>query len=244
MDHGEIMCAYGKESKIAVCFFGQVKNYTDKIYSNYLDNIFSSISSYGIDYYLVTYNNKSIFNPKNKENDKIDYTSIFRYIDFAKSLILSIDSPQTESIDRFSDYLVKTYGGSWGDNSNISTRNGIRQIYALKNLYNIIDTDYQKYILLRPDLFYIETLDAKLLESSSDIIVPLFDSYGGYNDRFAITNNIGLKVYCSRYDNLCKNPLKYHSENYLKKICDNYEIVVEKNNNLNFKRIRANGNLQ
>lgn len=234
----------GLVNKIAICFFGQVKNYTSNLYENFVQNITSQIVNYELDYYIVTYNNNYMFNPINGENHSIDYNSIFQYINFNSSLILDINSDEIKFVDNFSEYLVEKFGGCWGDNSQLSTKYAVRQLYGLKKLYTIISNKYYRYILLRPDIWYTSKLHNILINNNEDLVIPLFDSWGGYNDRFAIANNFGLKIYCNRYDSLIEKPVKYHSENYLKTICNYNNIKIKQLDNFYFKRVRANGKLQ
>lgn len=228
-------------SNLAICFFGQVKNYDNIIYTGYKDNIEDILKKnfLNIDYYIVTYNNIWFTNPRNKEDGPINYTSIFDYFTFHKSVILDINDPDIEHIDEFSKLLVDKYGGCWQEHSYLSTKFAIRQIYTLNKLSAILDnTNYDKYIFLRPDALFRNQIHMKYIENDIDMLTPSFGQAGGFNDRFAILSYNGMKTYTSRYDNILSKPIKYHSENFLKKISVEANISYDFIDNFTFDLIR------
>jgi len=232
---------------IAICFFGQVKNFSVDLYNNYISNIYDKVQVFSHDYFLITWNNKHIDNPRNRENIDIDYTSILPFFNFVKTNILDIDSDCTKTIDAYSDLLVSKYGGSWGENSILSTRFGLRQPYSLqimKQEFEQYPIKYDKYILLRPDLWFNSPLPTDCLNKNYDLCIPDFDSYGGYNDRFAVTSYNGMLAYCNRYRAMLSESKKYHSENFLKEYTDKQNINIKKIDNFTFQRVRSGHNTQ
>lgn len=232
--------------KIAVCFFGQVKNYTSEMFNSFNLNIINQILSISnkLDYYIITFNNKRIFNPRNKEDHEINYMSIFDYFKFKSYEILDVESEEIKKVDELSKKMIEQFGCVWKSEQGISTTFGIRQLYCLEKIHLLIDKDYDKYIFVRPDVLFVNRMPIGFVDSEFDITVPSFHSAGGYNDRMAALNNVGIKVYCSRYQEIQKRIEKYHSEYFLKKICDKNNIKVKKIDNFNFKRVRSDGRLE
>lgn len=228
--------------KTAICFFGQVKNYNDAIYASYLEHVEKNIKS-PFDYYLVTYNNTHIKNPKNGEDHSIDYNSINRYFTFDNCSV--VETQSVKNIDYFASSLVEQYGSGWDGDSKegsiISTIFAIRQLYGLKILYNMVKNKYDYYLLIRPDAFFTRSLTFPDNLNHWDVVVPKFDSWWGYNDRMAMCNEKGLEAYCSRFDHIMNCPQRYHSEKYLKYILDKHGVNVFQTDSVLFDLVRANG---
>lgn len=232
--------------KIAVCFFGQVKNFDDKTYQSYINNIYQTIKSNTVDYFVATYNNTIYKNSSTKENHSINHLSIDLYFDFNDKIILDVSSTYVKLLDDFSVKILSKFGYTkhWGSNSKESTIRSIRQLYCLNKIYNKFkDSDYDKYILCRPDCIFESPLEVSVLNNSYNINIPNFNHWYGYNDRFALLDKHGLYVYCSRFSEISANPQQYHSESYLKFIIDKSSSTVKLFDNFKFRLIRANGEL-
>lgn len=231
--------------KIAICFFGQVKNFNSVTYDNYYQNIIDPLLSkdHEIEYYLVTYNNTKYTNPWSNEDNTIDYNSINSFFAFQHTTILDIHSQTIQDIDIFvcNELSKRGYAKEWGHFGQQLTMNSIRQLYGLSTLYPIVKDKYKKYIMVRPDCEFLNTLDETLLHNQSNLCVPNFSHWGGYNDRFAIVDNTGLQTYTSRYDEIISSPVEYHAERYLKSIIDKYQNTLYCFDHFKFLLLRANG---
>lgn len=229
---------------IAVCFFGQVKNFDDKLYESF-QKVIRPTQSNKVCYYIVTYNNKIYTNTSSGENHQIDYRSIFKYFTFRNEIILDAHSHQILQVDNFVRNELKKYGYAkiWGENAQELTINAVRQIYGLNELYRTINKNYDKYLLCRPDCVFENDLDENLMQKKCNICIPNFNHWFGYNDRFAIVDKIGLETYCGRFDLLKKNPQNYHSEMYLKQTIHNSKNTIYLFDNFRFRLLRANGQL-
>ena len=78
------------------------------------------------------------------------------------------------------------------------------------------------------------------------IILPEFHSFAGINDRFAIGNRENMKVYMEMYSNLSKlNNFKmfWQAELYCKYNLEINNINYKKDNSIQFKRVRENGEI-
>lgn len=236
--------------KTAICFFGQVKNYNDILYNSYQQYIYDPIYSLtDIDYFLVTFNNTTYYRPSTQENHSIDIDSINDFFNFRDSIILDICADYTIEIDNFVAHTLSQFGycDSWGLETQLLTRNSIRQLYGLNQLYQkISNLKYDRYILCRPDALFEQRLDATLLSSINsvyNILIPNFNHWYGYNDRFAIVDSVGLATYCSRYQKIVNNPQSYHSESYLKQTIHQSGNSLYLFDNFRFRLLRANNQL-
>ena len=76
--------------------------------------------------------------------------------------------------------------------------------------------DFDYAIFMRPDMTYINDFKIDFLSFSNDktLVIPNFALYGGFNDRFAITNKVTYKIYGDLFPHLLpfskRRPL--HSE--------------------------------
>lgn len=231
---------------ISLCFFGQVKNYTQEIFNSFELNIIKEIKKFSkkIDYYIVTFNNNHIFNPRNKEDHPIDHTSILQYFEFRAKKIIDVSSEELKKVDRISGEIVEKFGCSWRSFKGISTTFAIRQLYGLQELFSLTEKGYDKYILVRPDVLFLNPMPLDFMSLEYDMVVPSFDSCGGYNDRMAALNEVGLEAYCSRLSKIKEIMCPYHSENFLKKMCILKNINVKSVKNFKFKRVRSDGRLR
>jgi hypothetical protein len=234
-------------TKIAICFFGQVKNYNNILYESFICHVLESLStkSTQFDYFLVTYKNTHYINPKHNEDHSIDYTSIFKYFKWVDKILIDPFSENIVELDHYSQFLVATYGTRWHKSFDaiLATKYSIRQLYGLHLLYNILKNKYDQYIFLRADAQFNSKL-YKDWDDAVDISIPNFASYTGYNDRFAvILNENALRSYCSRYIELKNYPQQYQSENYLKQILNKNNLNIYLTNSIKFNLLRANNKL-
>ena len=237
-----------EQKRIAVIFFGQVKCF-DRLYDNYHERVGRHIADI-CDYYVITSCKSHYTNPRHNESSTIDHTSIFKYFNFADILYDGLEFDNSEKcyfIREFSDKIIKEFGGAWEHNSSLSTFNSIKQISSLHQMATHLNRHgqqkYNRYLLIRSDIFF--DLDFKLewLEYDEDVLVPSFASWGGYNDRFAILNHTGLTSYCSRYLELIQNPCYYHSEQYLKYVLEKDGMRVKLLDDMHFRLMRGDGSL-
>lgn len=231
---------------VSLCFFGQVKNYTNKMFKSFELNIIKNIEkvSKKIDYHIVTFNNNHILNPRNKENHPIDHTSIFNYFEFKSKKIIDIYSEEVNEVDELSGGIVERFGCQWKSHKGISTNFAIRQLYGLDVLFSLVEKGYDKYVLVRPDILFHMAMPMDFMGLEYDMYVPAWDGHGGYNDRMAALNHAGLEAYCGRFGVIKEKMYPYHSEFFLKAMCRFKKISVREVQNFKFKRVRANGGLR
>jgi hypothetical protein len=174
--------------RIAVCFFGLVKNMFDTALAAMKRNVADPITALGdVSVFLHTFHVKSFVNPANNESASIDQdTSIHairRLFSSASTFRTQIDS--TDDAHRFfgptAQYL--RFGGSWEHNSQLSVHYYLRQQYSLiratemwtgvKYTASPVNAttalvvpphQYDCVIFLRPDLSYDTPIPQHALE--------------------------------------------------------------------------------
>lgn len=245
-------------AKIAYIFFGQVKNFDEKQYSAFQENVASKLGDFDIDYFLVTSKASFYSNARNAESEPgvstIDYKSIEKYFDF-KEVYYDQDARAGEDVDGLCESVIK-FGEAWKEGDSMqSLKNSIKQIYSLEYFYDKFShkiADYDCFILSRSDLYHTHPLNIDCFSREGDLFAPYYDIcpqidygwFGGINDRFAvIKNESALKTYCTRYSSIKNNPEYYHAEQYLLKQLKKNNVNYGKIHNFMFLLNRASGKL-
>ena len=241
-------------SRIAYIFFGQVKNFDEKQYEAFKENVDNKLRDHDVDYFLTTSRSTKYSSPRQQETEgqqvSIDPKSIQAYFDF-KNVFYDDKSRETEDISGLAKKLV-AFGDAWDSHSLTSTKNSLKQLYGLQYFWHnfkSIAKNYDVFILSRCDLFHTHAFDINCLNKSVDLLTPYYDEFkeidygqfGGLNDRFAVAKNVlSLAVYCSRYSSIKNNPQYYHAEEYLKQHINQHKLSTGKIHNFCFLLYRAN----
>lgn len=245
-------------ARIAYIFFGQVKNFDEKQYSAFQENVASKLGDFDVDYFLVTSKANFYSNARHAESEpgvsKIDYKSIEKYFDF-KKVYYDQDARDGEDIDGLCESVIK-FGAAWKEGDSLqSLKNSIKQIYSLEYFYDKFShkiADYDYFILSRSDLYHTHPLNIDCFSREGDLFAPYYDVcpqidygwFGGINDRFAVVKNeSALKTYCTRYSSIKNNPEYYHAEQYLLKQLKANSVNYGKIHNFMFLLNRASGKL-
>ena len=251
----EIQAADSKDV-VAVCFFGQVKNY-DLVASSTKKHILNVLESenFAFEIYAHTYNQTSFTNPRNREkNISIDPFSLEKYFSVNAGRNISIVYDDVATADGSFDLkqLLK-YGDPWPENPIISLRNMARQLYSLRRLTALWAPHKHRYkycLYIRPDLLFAADLDLNRTRPQLDngtIATPDFAQFGGLNDRLAIGTPAVMHIYGSRADELLDYVLrlrrKPHAETFLLHAMRSRGIRSV-GSAVRFQRMRADGSLQ
>lgn len=241
--------------RIALCFFGLVKNTSSEHVRNYQMNIIQPLMDAGLEVgaFMHTYHVPHIANKRNGENDDIDLISALKVW---KTLNLSFfDVQVSDTIDADSRYPVDAYlhaGDPWPDNPRSTLTFYLRQIYSLLNVTSRFEKrkdEFHGAIYLRPDVRFLDALNVSLLCSvlinkGSFVALPSWHSFDGANDRFAFGKTDNMISYGQR-----GNEVKHyvhsknrppHAERYLLHYLQSKNISILPIS-LRFQRIRANG---
>lgn len=131
-----------------------------------------------------------------------------------------------------------------------SVRNLLHQLLSLKRGWSYcaqVLGGFDLYLFLRPDLDYLGDIDIAALAASFEgehaIALPEWNSWGGFNDRFALAAPKAAAHYANRIDlvpGFCRNGRSLHGEMFLGEAlqrggCAAGLLPVEA------RRIRANG---
>ena len=151
-------------SRIAYIFFGQVKNFDEKQYEAFQQNVGNKLKDHDVDYFLTTSRSEKYSSPRQQETEgqqvSIDPKSIQAYFDF-KDVFYDDKSREAEDISGLAKKLV-AFGDAWDSHSLTSTENSLKQLYGLgyfwHNFKNIAN-NYDIFILSRCDLFHTHSFD-------------------------------------------------------------------------------------
>lgn len=241
--------------KIAVLFFGQVKNWCEDQATTFRDHFEPSLEEHDVDYILCTSRRESYTSLRNQavegKNIPIDYASIMNFIEMHREFydgLEDMDHPVNKKIDEITPILAEL-GKPWGAYTKDATRNALRQAYCLEYMHQrfVIKHEYDAFILLRSDCYFTEGLPRidKLVDKCKPRmgLVPSHCWWeGGCNDRFLLTTDpYVFSVYCSRFSAILSQPEYYHAEQYLLKHMYRHRINIEKIPSWTFRLIRANG---
>jgi hypothetical protein len=230
--------------KVALCFFGLVKNY-ELVASSVEQYVLHPLrkAGYCYDVYIHTYQQTVVHNDRNQERNASIYpSSIARYFPQAT---IRYDTPATADRVHPLDFYLQR-GDPWPDNPRISMTNYARQLYSLKAvtaLWLPHTAEYTYVIYLRPDVCF--TMQLPLLPlREKQIAIPRFHSFKGCNDRFAYGRPATMKLYGSRMNWLgtffTSQKSCLHAERYLAFFLRAHQVEVVPIP-FHFIRIRANG---
>lgn len=139
--------------------------------------------------------------------------------------------PQHDSLSHIESggHDLTIFGGGDSVYEYQNRRNLALQLHSLHRLWrlcSIIGSDNSDlFVLLRPDLEYIDRLDvAQIYESISkrgvDLITPEWHQWDGLNDRFAFCSARGAATYCQRleraHEHIVERGGDFHAETFLK----------------------------
>ncbi|WP_341632023.1 hypothetical protein [Sphingomonas agri] len=129
--------------------------------------------------------------------------------------------------------------------------NLLSQLYSLKQVWRLgelTSDEYDIYIFLRPDLEYLDPLEAKvvfgqILDGGTDLVTPSWHQWGGLNDRFAFCSRKGAEAYALRLDlveEFCAETGHLNAEELLSYVAAKTSLRL-RYTNMRAMRIRADG---
>ena len=101
--------------------------------------------------------------------------------------------------------------GDFYNNDFQSVRNLLHQLNSLRVAWDAITTDpnlsmVDAFLFLRPDLRYDRPIrigpHIHKLSSGNTVLLPEWQSFGGFNDRLALADRFGAQVYATRLDHI------------------------------------------
>ena len=231
--------------KVALCFFGLVKNY-NLTAASVEQYVLAPLRKQGYDYdvYVHTYQQRLTSNPRNAESNAVVHPhSILK--SFPKAVIKK-EPPEVADRQRPLTWYLQN-GDPWPDNPRISMQNYVRQLYSLRQVTTLWWPKAQQYvyvIYLRPDVRFTTPLTLNPGLKASQVVIPSFHNFNGCNDRFAYGRPVTMKLYGERWSWLptyfSKHKAPLHAERYLALYLQAYGLEVVRIP-LHFIRVRANG---
>lgn len=210
-----------------------------------LNNNFDAVEVFG------HFNVPSVINNR-RSGEFGDYSpKYFGSINFKKCVYESQDDALIQSF-----YQVYSHYPLLGEmDQDFSTRKNLfYQLHSLRRLYEIAVesanfTDFDVFVIIRPDLKYIDNICpsdlSKISCGKKDLIVPYWQSCGGINDRFCISSKKGFETYTNRLGlirQFCSSKGYIHAErlNYFSARKGKLKIDYMK---MRAFRVRSGGNM-
>ena len=235
-----------KKYKISICFFGITRDLSIT-YPSIKKNIINPASKYAdVKIFCHFFKNEYISNDRSGEF-KVKAKNNW---DILKADKIIYDLPDIFLKDNNID--IYEFGDTYNDNFQ-SIKNLIHQLYSLERVFEISSSFKSDLTLfLRPDLYYWDSFEDVIKESltllNDYIILPKWQSYRGFNDRFSICSSFySAKTYSGRINqifNFLKDTRhRLYSEELL------YYSIYKSNSKIKTifhkaSRVRANGLMQ
>tara|TARA_R110002096_G_scaffold64721_1_gene157564 strand:- start:340 stop:1035 length:696 start_codon:yes stop_codon:yes gene_type:complete len=195
-------------------------------------------------------------NIKHNLIDDIPNCDVIVYL--AKSPKSDLAKERLETLDNVKVYVEPeedmdlspyTFRPDWPGRANSSHQifmNMVKSRSYMKTLIEKQNTHYDRVIFSRMDIIFEEPVNNLIRDLDlSNLWVPYFHNWGGYNDRFAVSNKENMFEYFSLFENLedyCREGLILHAETSLKYHLDKANVDT-KRFKIIFYRIRANGEI-
>ena len=223
---------YNLEKKTALCFActGRAIEYT---FDNIKENLIDCVDNHDIILYLT----------KGKFSDAAKAK-------FENENVVNCRIVEEEPIDISSYYFRPAWPPEFVGNLEPG-----RQIYAqmiksrsvLNDMIDETKIDYDRIIFSRLDVLYDQPYKKEFDDLDLNFInIPDFHNWGGYNDRFAISNRNNMRKYFSLYDHIdgySREGAILHAETNLKLHLDRQGARI-KHFPIRFTRVRKGGKLQ
>ncbi|MBO1255197.1 hypothetical protein J3L16_05800 [Alteromonas sp. 5E99-2] len=230
--------------KIAICFFGITRSLKYTI-GNIEKNIIKPASELAeVKLFGHFFNQKHVVNSRSGENEKLK-SDEFK--------LLKLDEVILEEPDEFLPNTTfeasKTYGDNYDDDFT-SLRNLYHQLYSLKRVTLLAEKWHADIVIfVRPDLMYHDSFytDIKRALTLKDgVLLPNWQHWNGYNDRFAIVSGENaIASYGKRFHKTLEFSIQSNASLNSEALL---EFALKENKVGNFKlrasRVRANGEMK
>jgi len=251
-----------QDKRIAIVFFGLVKNMSDGQAESYNDHVVQPLRDVGaiVHGYLHTHKVETFTNARNGEKcEAIDQDATITRI----RRILPLETMKTDPSDTDTAYgPLERYtknGCQWHARFLPTTPlYYIRQLHSVMLSFSLIKCDEcvpDAVIFLRPDVMFHTSICvndvADACNASGCFLTPAWNKFGGLNDRFAITSWQVAHIYANRLVDLeqhVEQGFKLHAERYLRRIVERYARTVHEPplaqrdcSHVTFSRVRGNG---
>lgn len=229
-----------KKTGIQVLFFGLPRATTHTYQSvELLLSELTGVTRYG------AFMNKPVFSNErtSERSESIDFLLSRRLLGLS---VMELISPDDKTVND-NITVFRKFGNAF-DDAGGSLINLIEQLTTLRYCAeNFLRKDADFYIFARPDVMFSQPIRLDKLDSHS-IYFPSWQSYGGYNDRFAATRSYDAAMryaqrindaylFCDRFDT------SLHSERLLAFSMKRHGLKVRKIP-IQFRRVRNDGRVE
>lgn len=134
-----------------------------------------------------------------------------------------IERQSEENVAELLDVAMSVPFRDFPDPDGGTRRNILYQMHSLRRLWKMLDVvgpeRFQVFLLLRPDIEYIDRIDMpaiqEIMSGSVDMVSPSWQQWDGLNDRFAFCNRKASAVFLNRWDRVaefCRERQYLHPE--------------------------------
>ena len=167
-----------------------------------------------------------------EKNEEINFKIVEEKLQLNKIILIDENSEELKNYQNIFEKFINRFDDSGG-----SRRNLVEQLYTLLIASESITDKYEKIYFIRPDLLYLD-FETQLNKKISDILIPDWQAFGGYNDRFSICYNMNVAMtYAKRIENAEEYCLEFntgiHSEELL------YFSIAKMKHRVIFTNMRA-----
>jgi hypothetical protein len=230
--------------RVALVFWGMTRalNYT---IGSIEKHIFLPLEAANVtwDVYMHTYRMRG--NYSNTRNGVLNIQLNYTEYQLLKPTVYRIDSQ--DRVDAWLHWRDYSHKGDPWDNDFLSLRNSLRALYSQMVATLLVAASgkhYNAVVLLRPDVLFLNDLNATLLThvQANTAYLPDFGQYGGLNDRFAFGTPDAMYIYGTRYMHALQYSTSHqlHSESYVRDYLQ-YSKLSAVEVPIRFLRFRATG---
>ncbi|MEM9355029.1 MAG: hypothetical protein AAGB04_02350 [Pseudomonadota bacterium] len=172
-------------AKVALAFFGITRSLHKTFPSIEREIIEPLRRSFDVSVYCHFFDLKFVRNERTREFGELNVSDA----ELLKPKRIVLEEPET-CLKAWPTEDLKSFGSSDGDNYK-SLENLIHQLHSLNRVSDLVlDDNFDICWFLRPDLVYSDELlsvtEAGLLKAEPRVYLPDWESWGGFNDRFAL----------------------------------------------------------
>lgn len=237
-----------KKKEIIICFFGLIKSL--KITLESIKEVIESLKEYYEVYIILhTYDLKVLNTKRNKEkNLKLD-TDEWKLLKPNSYKITNQDDfyEEFKNTNAWKSIVQRGVDKAKGWDLDMA-KNSVCQLNSLQEASSLFKKN-TPVLFLRPDLLYTIKSKKEVLDISKEIsevptlvYTPVWQKWGGFNDRIAFCGSDAAWIYANRIDaieNFLSSGNKYHSETLLK--FSLREVDVKFTCCITAERVRLNG---
>lgn len=191
------------------------------------------------------YRQDAVRNERSRENAALDASNYEPFGAFTGEF-----TPPEVAFERFDLHALEPFGDEYRDGWK-STRNLILQLHSLDRVTSLLE-DWKPDVVVyaRPDLLYHDRMDPAFLRfaerNDRACVIPAWQWWGGYNDRFAICGRRVFRAYGQRLAEVlpfCSSKGRaLHAESLLRHVLRRAGAVMA-STRLRASRVRVGGQM-